>query len=57
MINVEFLKSQISKKTTAELKRCVSLYSDLKSRSVRDEVYSSLLEQELARRECRGVAF
>lgn len=54
MINIEFLKGQIAKKPTSELKKCVKLYSDLKSRSVRDEVYTSLLEQELDRRTSAG---
>ena len=54
MINVEFLKGQIAKKSTSDLKKCISLYTDLKSRSVRDEVYTSLLEQELDRRQSAG---
>lgn len=54
MINVDYLRAQIAKKPTPELKRCVKLYSDLKSRSVRDEVYTSLLEQELDRRTSAG---
>ena len=54
MINVEFLKGQISKKSDSELKRCYNLYTELASKSVRDEVYRTLLENELARRESAG---
>ena len=54
MINVEFLKKQIAKKPTSELKKCIKLYEEVKTRSVRDEVYTSLLEQELDRRKSAG---
>ena len=54
MINVDYLRAQIAKKPTAELKKCVKLYEEVKSRSVRDEVYTSLLEQELDRRRSAG---
>lgn len=55
MINVEFLRSRISQKSDSELQRCHSLYSELQSKSVRDEVYRTLLEDELARRESAGL--
>ena len=54
MINVEYLKGQIAKKPDSELKKCYSLYSELQSKNVRDEVYRTLLENELARRESAG---
>ena len=54
MINVDFLKGQIAKKSDFELKKCYSLYSELQSKNVRDEVYRTLLENELARRESAG---